>query len=156
MRLAGILLRSARSFPPKHAVRTVAEHVPVNNGSRMKPSSAVPTIPSAPRSLNEKSPILSSLVGSDFRAGSESRRMYLYSCPAKMNSFFLMIGPLKFHPKLLKRSLPFTGEKKSRASSLSFRKYSKTPPWYLFPPLLVTTLIAAPEFRPYSAEKLDV
>ncbi len=36
------------------------------------------------------------------------------------------------------------------------RWYSKALPWNSFVPVRVTTLTAAPEFRPYSAEKLAV
>ena len=42
------------------------------------------------------------------------------------------------------------------ASRLSCRKNSNTLPENVFLPLRVTTLMAAPELRPYSAEKFDV
>src|SRR5262249_57556286 len=42
------------------------------------------------------------------------------------------------------------------AARASFRMYSKPLPWSGLLPVLVTTLIEAPELRPYSAEKFDV
>src|SRR6266567_5453616 len=97
-------------------------------GFRRTPSSAVPTTPSGPRRRKEKSPPRSALVGIVRRTGAESRRMYLYSWPTKKKSLSFLTGPLKFQPKLLKRSFPFTGEKNERASSLSLRRNSKTLP----------------------------
>src|SRR5438132_8847245 len=97
-------------------------------GFRRTPSSAVPTTPSGPRRRKEKSPNLSARVGRLRLAGAESSRMRLYSWPTKKKSLSFLIGPLKFHPKLLKRSFALTGEKKSRASSLSLRRNSKALP----------------------------
>ena len=42
------------------------------------------------------------------------------------------------------------------ASRPSLRLYSQAPPLKRLPPLRVTTLMEAPELRPYSAEKLEV
>src|SRR5260221_10590613 len=97
-------------------------------GSRRPPSSAVPTMPSGPRKRKEKSPNLSARVGRLRCTGAESNRMRLYSWPTKKKSLSFLIGPLKFQPKLLKRSFPFAGEKKLRASSLSLRRNSKALP----------------------------
>src|SRR3989442_13453936 len=79
-------------------------------GFRKTPSSAVPTTPSGPRKRKEKSPSLSALVGRLRLTGAESCRIYLYSCPPKKKNLSFLIGPLKFQPKLLKRSLAIFGE----------------------------------------------
>src|SRR4030095_13369524 len=76
MRLVGMIFRRATLLPPKHTVRTAAlVMTPVELtvgatqvlaallGSLITPSSVVPTIPSKPRSRNEKSPAHSRLVG---------------------------------------------------------------------------------------------
>src|SRR5712671_7396329 len=97
-------------------------------GFRRTPSSAVPTTPSGPRRRLEKSPNLSARVGRLRLTGAESNRIRLYSWPMKKKSLSFLIGPLKFQPKLLKRSFAFTGEKKLRASTLSLRRNSKALP----------------------------
>src|SRR5262245_23699655 len=132
------------------------------NGSRSTPSSAVPTTPSGPRNLNEKSPLRSARVGIVRKVEPVKRRMYFHSIPAKKKNLSRMIGPPRLQPKLLYRNAGRSTSglrvllKKLLASSLSFRMYSNRLPVYLFWPLRVTTLIAAPELRPYSAEKFDV
>ncbi len=89
--------------------------------------------------------------------------MYLYSWPTKKKNLSFLIGPPTAPPKSLNSSLALMalpeaslGEKKLAASRLSWRKNSNTLPEMLFLPLRVTTLIDAPELRPYSAEKFDV
>src|SRR6185503_5030856 len=104
-----------------------------------------------------KSPFRSALVGRLRCTGAVSCRMILYSWPTKKKSLSFLIGPLKFQPKLLKRSFGFFGaEKKLRASSLSLRINSKALPCHSLPPPRVTTLTEAPALRPYSAEKFEV
>src|SRR5260370_6761390 len=120
-------------------------------GFRRTPSSAVPTMPSGPRKRKEKSPNLSACVGRLRFTGAESCRMRLYSWPTKKKNLSFLIGPLKFQPKLLKRSFAFTGEKKLRASSLSLRRNSKAVPCYELPPPRVTVFTDGPALRPYSA-----
>src|SRR6267378_8419892 len=111
------------------ALKTGATHVLVAlAGFRRTPSSAVPTTPSGPRKRKEKSPDLSARVARLRCTGAESNRMRLYSWPTKKKSLSFLIGPLKFQPKLLKRSFAFTGEKKLRASTLSLRRNSKAVP----------------------------
>src|SRR6266404_5528746 len=122
VRIAAVLmLPSALKAGPTQVLAAFA-------GFRSTPSSSVPTTPSGPRRRTEKSPNLSARVGRLRLAGAESSQMRLYSWPTKKKSLSFLIGQLKFQPKLLKRSFAFTGEKKSRASSLSLRRNSKALP----------------------------
>src|SRR5215471_1845947 len=143
IRPAGIMLFG------KQAVWSVALQLPDLSGSfRKRPLTAL------------KSPFRSACVGMVRDTEELRRRMYLNSVPPKKKSLSLMIGPPSAKPKSLKRSVgfatPLTLLMNELASSLSLRKYSKALPWKLFSPLRVTMLIEAPEFRPYSAEKLEV
>src|SRR5262245_48343767 len=110
MRLVGIVLLG------KHPVRTAAlvmtplvmvgaEQVELAlAGLRKTPSSAVPTLPSGPRNLNEKSPLRSARVGIVRSGEVAKRRMYFHSIPPKKKNLSLIIGPPKLKPKLLYRN----------------------------------------------------
>src|SRR5438128_5723123 len=69
-------------------------------GFRSAPSSAVPTIPSGPRSRTEKSPARSKLLG-NVRVAPEVRRMAFHSKPPKKKNLSFLIGPPKLPPKSL-------------------------------------------------------
>src|SRR2546425_12887935 len=71
-------------------------------GLRSAPSSAVPTIPSGPRSRNEKSPARSALVGS-VPVGPEVRRVSFHSKPPEKKNLSFFIGSPKISPKSLLR-----------------------------------------------------
>src|SRR4051794_16991321 len=86
----------AEFVPPKHAVRfagvvttpvvaltTGAVHDPERAGSRRTPSSGVPTIPSNPRNLNEKSPVSSAVVGNVLNPTAARRWIVFHSSPQK-------------------------------------------------------------------------
>src|SRR5688572_611459 len=68
-------------------------------GLRNAPSSSVPTRPSGPRNLNEKSPFRSAPVGIVRSGEVWKRRMYFHSMPPKKKNLSLMIGPPKLKPK---------------------------------------------------------
>src|SRR2546425_11920957 len=69
-------------------------------GLRSAPSSAVPTIPSGPRSRNEKSPLRSAGVGR-VRVAPAVRRVSFPSKPPKKKNLSFFIGPPKITPKTL-------------------------------------------------------
>src|SRR6185503_8034862 len=98
----------------------------------------------------------SAVEGSDRSTGLVYCRIFFHSCPPKKKSLLFSTGPPRCHPKSLNRKLGFTGEKKLRASKASLRMNSNAPPCNWLPPLLVITFTDAPDWRPYSAEKLDV
>src|SRR6266481_8464770 len=103
-----------------------------------------------------KSPLTSALVGRVLTAAFADLRILFHSCPPKKNTFPRLMGPPKSQPKSLNRRGPLTAPGVgSRASRTSLRMNSNREPWKLFPPLRVTTLMEAPELRPYSAEKFD-
>src|SRR5262245_1276217 len=100
-------------FPGKHPVRTAglvitplvivgATQVDAGlAGLRSAPSSAVPTIPSGPRSRAEHSPQRSALLGIVRSGDAESRRMIFHSRPPKKKNLSFLIGPPKLPPKSL-------------------------------------------------------
>src|SRR6266702_1462916 len=103
-----------------------------------------------------KSPVSSAAVGTVLDCGVAVRRILFHSSPAKKNSLPRLMGPPKSHPKSLKRRGVFSAPGAGFfASSFSLRMNSKTVQWEESPPLRVTTLIEAPEFRPYADEKFD-
>ena len=70
-------------------------------GSRSTPSSAVPTMLSAPRRRTEKSPASSARVGIVCRDGLVKRLMTRYCWPPKKNSLLRRIGPPNAPSKFL-------------------------------------------------------
>src|SRR5207245_3009242 len=87
MRFVGIM------FPAKQAVRTATPatmaQLPDLVGSFKNPSSAVPTIPSAPLRRKEKSPFNSAVVGSVWGLAAPDRWIFFHSIPPKKKNLSL-------------------------------------------------------------------
>ena len=107
-----------------------------------------------------KSPPRCWLFGRVRNVGLVERRILRHSSAPKKNSLSFMIGPPMVPPKLSYFSSGFATPRAlangSLASSCWRRRYWYALPLILFEPPRVTTLMAAPELRPYSAEKFDV